>query len=94
MISLLITLLTIWVVFSLLMVVMLRGKPAWMTFPHGGRKEVHAPIGRFLICSFIVGFMMVSLVPHLIFRGVGRRGFYNKAEKSYTTQNPFKRTER
>jgi len=43
---------------------------------------------------FLAAFVFVSLVPHILCRFVGLRGFWDWREKSYTMQNPFKRAGR
>ena len=57
----------------------------------GDRKSVSVPVLKLLITAWLSLFILVSLLPHILCRFVGFRGFYNKSDKSYTTQNPFRR---
>lgn len=65
-------------------------KPFWFNYK-GDRKLVHTPLFKLFIVMFLATFVFVSLVPHILCRFVGLRGFWDWREKSYTMQNPFKR---
>jgi hypothetical protein len=57
----------------------------------GEKIRLHTPALKFLVCAFFAGFLTLSIVPHIILRFVGFRGFWDAKDKSYTLMNPFKR---
>lgn len=69
------------------------GKPFYFNYK-GDRKRIHAPLGKLLIIAGLAAFALVSLPIHIVCRFVGLRGFWDWREKSYTTQNPFRRAGR
>lgn len=66
------------------------GKPFYLIYK-GDRKRVHAPLFKLCIIMFLAAFVCVLLIPHLFCRCIGLRGFGDWRDKSYTTQNPFKK---
>ncbi len=59
---------------------------------HRGRKiRLQTPLFKLLVCAFFAAFLVLSLVPHIVLRFVGFRGFYDDTDKSYTLMNPLKR---
>lgn len=75
------------------MLLVFRGKPFTFNY-RGDRRPVHVPLFKFLLVAFLAAFVLVSVPIHIVCRFVGLRGFYDWREKSYQTQNPFKRSGR
>jgi hypothetical protein len=74
------------------MLLVFRGKPFTFNY-RGDRRPVRVPLFKFLMVAFLAAFVLVSVPVHVVCRFVGLRGFYNLRDKSYATQNPFKRKE-
>jgi len=55
------------------------------------RRLVRVPAFRLVIVVFFGTWVFLSLVPHLLCRFVGLRGFWDKSDGSYKIQNPFRR---
>lgn len=88
--SLLIWIGTIWGGATLALVLLFWNKPFYWHY-RGRKIRLHTPLFKLLICAFLAAFLVLSLVPHILLRFVGFRGFYDAKDKSYTLMNPFKR---
>lgn len=60
----------------------------------GQKKPVNAFALQIVIAAMLAAFLLITIVPHLLCRFVGLRGFFGDRTKDYTMRNPFKRIRR
>jgi hypothetical protein len=88
--SLLIWIGVVWGGATLALVLLFWNKPYYWN--HNGQKtRIHTPLFKLLLCAFFAAFILLSIVPHIICRFVGFRGFFDAKDKSYTLMNPLRR---
>ena len=81
---------TIWGGATLALMLLFWDKPFY--WHHKGRKiRLHTSLFKLLVCALMAAFLVLSIVPHIILRFVGFRGFYDAKDNSYTFMNPLKR---